>query len=206
MGSELESTGNDSISSNNWILVGQFRNMETKMRQSFLLICSKFTKQIRIVLTVLCGVQGWTHDLMLIRSVLLLHMCLFRVCTSVPTYVYMWVWIPAFLCEFPIDSQRHLGVLFLRSRLLCFQRQSFSRSWGLQIILDQLAGLPVSPRDLPVCLPSTVVTWACHHAWLFLWVLGMELGFSVLWGQHLTLFKSHPSFYFQRNFFANCVK
>lgn len=38
MGSELESTGNDSISSNNWILVGQFRNVETKMRQSLLLI------------------------------------------------------------------------------------------------------------------------------------------------------------------------
>lgn len=54
MDSELESTGNDSISSNNWILVGQFRNVETKMRQSLLLICSTFTKQIRIGLTVLC--------------------------------------------------------------------------------------------------------------------------------------------------------
>lgn len=64
MGSELESTGNDSISSN-WILVGQFRSVETKIKVVFVVDLLKAHKTNRIVLTVLClwslGLDLWSY-------------------------------------------------------------------------------------------------------------------------------------------------
>lgn len=56
MGSEVESAGNNSIGSNNWILVGEFRSVQTN--EVFVVeICSKLTKQIRIVPPFfICGV------------------------------------------------------------------------------------------------------------------------------------------------------
>lgn len=159
MGSELESTGNGSISSNNWILVGQFRSVETKMRQSLLLICSKLTKQIRIVLTVLCGVQVWTCGLMHIRLVLLLRMCQFCVCTCVPTYVYLWVWMLVYLCEFSIEGQRQLGALFLRGHPLCFFETVFRQEPGLADYTRLASWSAIEPPGSAwLCLPSTVVT------------------------------------------------
>lgn len=150
MGSELESTGNDSISSNSWILVGQFRSVETKMRQSLLLICSKLTKQIRIVLTVLCGVQVWTCGLMHIRLVLLFCVCANFVCV----HVYLLMCTCGCGCQctcvsFRLKARDKLGRCSSGAIHFVFLRQSFARSWGLQIILDQLAGLSLSPRDLP---------------------------------------------------------
>lgn len=195
MGSELESTGNDSISSNNWILVGQFRSVETKMRQSLLLICSKLTKQIRIVLTVLCGVQVWTCGLMHIRLVLLFCVCANFVCV----HVYLLMCTCGCGCQctcvsFRLKARDNLGRCSSGSSTLFFETV-FRQELGLADY-TRLASWSViePPGSAWLCLPSTVVTCLA-----FPMGAGDGTGVFILVGRALNS-RPHSSFYFQRNF------
>lgn len=65
---------------------------------------------------------------------------------------------------------------------------SLTESWGTLIRL----AWPACPRTLPVCLPSNRLKSVGCSAWLFVWVLGVELRAPCFRGKHFTNWAISP--------------
>lgn len=87
------------------------------------------------------------------------------------------------VCVETRGGQRSNQVLFLRSHSPRLLRDDLSL---IPVYCDCLAGLPVSPKDLCLCLPSAGLKMCTTILTFLTWVLGVDLKTSRLHRKYFT--------------------
>lgn len=210
MGSELENTGNDSISSNSWILLLVSLEVERKKWRS--LCCwdlLKFHKTRKYSPYLFHFVDFRIKPMALcMLGQCCFCSCAYLVCMVVCTYVYIWVWmlviVPVWL-SFHLKAKTTWNIVFQEPSTLFFELVSH---WELGFAdYARLAYLLWSPGS--VCLPSTGIP--CHASMLdFLY--GCWGWNSGLLSCGVSTYLSSKSAYYlypllpPKELFASCVK